>query len=186
MCCILQVHTLNYLTILMRANNSYSKMLEPYAPTVIHGLFYAFRTAPDAILIRKELIHATRYVISGPNKAAAFANYIEDVLDESTLMGHGLAAMDNLRPLALMTLCEILHHVRKIMSLEQLAKVVHLMGTYVVDRSLPFAAQSTCIRLLLNLVECLYQCFKRGESGLNAKVGTCCRLGRLSGGSVSW
>lgn len=56
-----------------------------------------------------------------------------------------------------MTFCEILHHVRKSFTLEQLATVVSYMACCVADRSLPFQSQSTCVRLSLNLVECLYQ-----------------------------
>lgn len=43
------------------------------------------------------------------------------------------------------------------------------MSAYVVDRSLPFASQSTCVRLSLNLVECLYQSFKRSDADMAAK-----------------
>jgi hypothetical protein len=56
-----------------------------------------------------------------------------------------------------MTFCEIVHHTRKSFSLEQLGGVVSYLACCVADRSLPFNTQSTCVRLSLNLVECLYQ-----------------------------
>lgn len=56
-----------------------------------------------------------------------------------------------------MTFCEIVHHTRKSFSLEQLGGVVSYLSCCVADRSLPFTTQSTCVRLSLNLVECLYQ-----------------------------
>lgn len=56
-----------------------------------------------------------------------------------------------------MTFCEILHHVRKSFTLQQLGVVVSYMACCVADGSLPFQSQSTCVRLSLNLVECLYQ-----------------------------
>jgi len=51
-----------------------------------------------------------------------------------TPQGAGLASMEALRPQAVMTLCEILHHCRKSLSLEQLGRVVRLMTAYIVDQ----------------------------------------------------
>jgi hypothetical protein len=42
--------------------------------------------------------------------------------------------MEALRPQAVMTLCEILHHCRKALTLEQLARVVRLMTGFIVDQ----------------------------------------------------
>jgi hypothetical protein len=36
-------------------------------------------------------------------------------------------------------------------------------------QSLPYASQSTCVRLSLNLVECLYTSFKRPDSDMATK-----------------
>ena len=190
--------------------------------------------------MRRDLVHVPRYVITGPNKGAAFVDCVDDVLDEATLVvrggvvfwsfglllhvffvlcglrrrrarrghargacfvqsfvqcvvgltsldeatqmvvrtgffcacrvpmfhtlaplqfqqaprrkppplnrkpphprtaaappqGAGLASMEALRPQAVMTLCEILHHCRKSLSLEQLGRVVRLMTAFVVD-----------------------------------------------------
>lgn len=69
--------------------------------------------------------------------------------------------MEALRPQAVMTLCEVLHHCRKALPLDQLSRVVALTTSLVADASLPYASQSTCVRLTLNLVECLYAAFKR-------------------------
>ena len=44
------------------------------------------------------------------------------------------------------------------------------MSAHIVDRSLPYSSQSTCVRLSLNLVECLYQSFKRSDSDMNGKI----------------
>jgi hypothetical protein len=42
--------------------------------------------------------------------------------------------MEALRSQAVMTLCEILHHCRKSLSLDQLGRVVRLMTAFVVDQ----------------------------------------------------
>lgn len=52
----------------------------------------------------------------------------------SNTQGVGLASMETLRPQSVMMLCEILHHCRKSLSLEQLGRVVRLMTTYIVDQ----------------------------------------------------
>jgi hypothetical protein len=53
--------------------------------------------------------------------------------------------------------CEICHNVRKSFTLDQLAQVVSFMACTIADRAQMYNNQSTCVRLSLNLVECLYQ-----------------------------
>jgi hypothetical protein len=53
--------------------------------------------------------------------------------------------------------CEICHNVRKSFNLQQLAQVVSFMACTIAERSQYYQNQSTCVRLSLNLVECLYQ-----------------------------
>lgn len=53
--------------------------------------------------------------------------------------------------------CEICHNVRKSFHLQQLAQVVSFMACSIADRAQMYHNQSTCVRLSLNLVECLYQ-----------------------------
>ena len=64
-------------------------------------------------------------MIMGPNKGACFQDRIDDLLDDSTFLGVGLASMESqsVRPLAMITLCEILHQLRKSLTLPQLEKV---------------------------------------------------------------
>jgi hypothetical protein len=48
-------------------------------------------------------------------------------------------------------------------------------------QSLPYQSQSTCIRLSLNLVECLYTAFKKSESDLETKRQAQVRAARRAG-----
>lgn len=49
---------------------------------------------------RRELLAATRYVLTGPHKGACFSSVIGDVLQEGVLLGSSMASMDTLKPLA--------------------------------------------------------------------------------------
>lgn len=62
--------------------------------------------------------------------------------------------------------CEICHNVRKSFALSQLAQVVSFMACTIADRAQMYNNQSTCVRLSLNLVECLYQVAADGMCGL--------------------
>jgi hypothetical protein len=74
--------------------------LEPHVNGVCSALFYLFRSAPDSIAVRRELLAATRYVLTGPQKSACFAGVIDDVLAEGVLLGSSMASMEALRPLS--------------------------------------------------------------------------------------
>jgi hypothetical protein len=92
-----QVRTLNFLTMMMR---NFPAELEPHMNGVCSALFYLFRSAPDSIAVRRELLAATRYVLTGPQKSACFAGVIDDVLAEGVLLGSSMASMEALRPLS--------------------------------------------------------------------------------------
>ncbi len=95
--CILQSRALTFLTQTMR---SYPPDADAHSQAVCSAIFYLFKTAPDSISIRRELLSATRYMLSGPYKAVCFQQVIPDVLQEGVLLGSNLASMETLRPLA--------------------------------------------------------------------------------------
>ncbi|CAE7928359.1 Nipped-A, partial [Symbiodinium sp. KB8] len=66
---------------------------------------------------------------------------------------HTVAA---LRPLAFSTVADLVHHVRDRLHLSHLPKIVHLFSRNVHDPTLPLSVQITCLRLLLNLVDIIY------------------------------
>lgn len=79
---------------------SYPADAEQHSQAVCSAIFYLFKTAPDSISIRRELLSSTRYMLSGPYKAVCFLTVISDVLQEGVLLGSHLASMETLRPLA--------------------------------------------------------------------------------------
>ena len=57
-----------------------------------------------------------------------------------------------LRPLAYSLLAELIHHLRDDLSFAQLSQIVYLFSRNVHDASLHLSVQTTCVRLMLNLV----------------------------------
>jgi transformation/transcription domain-associated protein len=103
---------------------------------------------------------ATRHVIATDFRKG-FHPYVATLLDEEVLVGTGRACYQALRPLAYSLLAELVHHVRTDLNVQQLSRVIYLFSRNVHDSSLPLSVQATCVRLMLNLVECIYQ--RRGE-----------------------
>jgi transformation/transcription domain-associated protein len=136
------------------------------------------RTTQDAVGVRRELLAAMRGMVAGPNKACLL-DIVDVLLDDNPMLPNHLASMDVLRPVSVMTVCEILHVLRKQLTLHQLGRVVDMLWSYVMDHSLPYGSQATCVRLVLNLVECLYQSFKHADADMEAKVAAQQLLSRI-------
>ena len=69
-----------------------------------------------------------------------------------------------LRPLAYSTLADLVHHVRRTLTLEQLSKVIHSFSRNIHDPTLPITIQTTSVRLLLNLVDSTFHNDNRDDS----------------------
>jgi hypothetical protein len=76
------------------------------------------------------------------------------------LVGTGRSCYETLRPLAYSLLAELIHHVRIDLSLQQLSRIIYLFSKNVHDHSLPLSVQTTCVRLMLNLVRSPFQGFR--------------------------
>lgn len=61
---------------------------------------------------------------------------MEKLFDEDILLGRGWTTHESLRPLAYSTLADLVHHVRKQLSLTDLAKAAYLFSKNVHDDSL--------------------------------------------------
>ncbi|KAI9160936.1 hypothetical protein LWI28_012903 [Acer negundo] len=73
------------------------------------------------------------------------------------LVGTGRACFETLRPLAYSLLAEIVHHVRGDLSLSQLSRIIYLFSSNMHDASLSLSIHTTCARLMLNLVEPIFE-----------------------------
>jgi transformation/transcription domain-associated protein len=91
---------------------------------------------------------------------------VDVLLQDGVLAGEGPACREALHPLAYSLLAELVHHVRKELSTAQLGRVIYIFSCNVSDASLPIGVQTTCVRLMINLVETLYS-RRSADGGVN-------------------
>ncbi|QFZ30488.1 putative transcription-associated protein [Clavispora lusitaniae] len=101
---------------------------------------------------RKELLHATRHILSTPFRSH-FVPKIEFLFDEKILIGHGLTSFETLRPLAYSTVADFIHNVRNELTPKQIWSTVQIYCDLLKDDSLALTVQIMSAKLLLNLVE---------------------------------
>lgn len=101
---------------------------------------------------RKELLHATRHILSTPFRSQ-FIPKIELLFDEKILIGHGLTSFETLRPLAYSTVADFIHNVRNELTPQQIWSTVQIYCDLLKDDSLALTVQIMSAKLLLNLVE---------------------------------
>lgn len=101
---------------------------------------------------RKELLHATRHILSTPFRTQ-FIPKIEFLFDEKILIGHGLTSFETLRPLAYSTVADFIHNVRNELTPKQIWSTVQIYCDLLKDDSLALTVQIMSAKLLLNLVE---------------------------------
>lgn len=101
---------------------------------------------------RKELLHATRHILSTPFRTQ-FVSKIELLFDEKVLIGHGLTSYETLRPLAYSTVADFIHNVRNELTPKQIWLTVQIYCDLLKDDSLALTVQIMSAKLLLNLVE---------------------------------
>lgn len=76
---------------------------------------------------------------------------MDKLFDEDLLLGRGWTTHESLRPLAYSTLADLVHHVRQHLTINVLAKAVHLFSKNVHDESLPTSIQVSPVAYHLTL-----------------------------------
>ncbi|KAK1296404.1 hypothetical protein QJS10_CPB15g00503 [Acorus calamus] len=147
-----QVKTVSFLTYLLK---SYADYIRPHEDNICKSIVNLLVTCPDSVSIRKELLVALKHVLGTDFKRGLFP-LIDTLLEERVLVGTGRACIESLRPLAYSLLAEIVHHVRGDLSLAQLSRIIYLFSRNMHDSSLSLGIHTTCARLMLNLVEPIY------------------------------
>ncbi|KAF6164802.1 hypothetical protein GIB67_015980 [Kingdonia uniflora] len=148
-----QVKTVSFLTYLLKSVADY---IRPHEESICKSIVNLLVTCPDSVSIRKELLVALKHVLGTDFKRGLFP-LIDTLLEERVLVGTGRACFETLRPLAYSLLAEIVHHVRGDLSLSQLSRIIYLFSSNMHDASLPLGIHTTCARLMLNLVEPIFE-----------------------------
>ncbi|XP_074572437.1 uncharacterized protein LOC141828947 isoform X1 [Curcuma longa] len=147
-----QVKTLSFLTYLLKTHADY---IRPHEENICKSIVNLLVTCPDSVSIRKEMLIALKHVLSSDIRRGLFP-LIDTLLDERVLIGTGRVCIETLRPLAYSLLAEMVHYVRGELSLAQLSRIIYLFSRNMHDSSLTIVIHTTCARLMLNLVEPIY------------------------------
>lgn len=145
-----QVKTVSFLAYLLKQSPEHVKIDHMSIPRSVVKLLQA--CPGDCVAIRKELLVATRLILSSSFRQGFF-DQIDLLLDERVLVGTGRSARDNLRPLAYAFLIELIHCVRVNLSIAQLHKIIYMFSTNIHDPKFSYVLQTSSVRLLMNLIE---------------------------------
>ncbi|CAI9110926.1 OLC1v1011036C1 [Oldenlandia corymbosa var. corymbosa] len=148
-----QVKTVSFLTYLLK---SFADYIRQHEESICRSIVNLLETCSDSVSIRKELLVALKHVLGTDFKRGLFP-LIDTLLEERVLVGTGRACFESLRPLAYSLLAEIVHHVRADLSLPQLSRIIYLFSSNMHDASLSLSIHTTCARLMLNLVEPIFE-----------------------------
>ena len=149
-----QVKMVSFVTYLLRG---FSEAILPHQQAISQSIVDLLKSCPDNVATRKELLVATRHVLSAPDFRREFYAHIDALLDEKVLVGGGRACYDSLRPLAYSFLAELVHHMRLELNLVQIRRIIYMFSKNVQDATLPVSIQMTCVRLMHHLVESIFR-----------------------------
>lgn len=145
-----QVKTVTFLVYLLKQDPTLMNFDETRIPQSVVQLLKA--CPGNAFNIRRELLVATRHMLSSPFRKGFFSR-IDALLDERVIAGTSRASTEVLRPIGYQFLAELIHGVRFDLQLHQLNRIISMFSTNLHDPSLTLALQTNACRLLLNLVE---------------------------------
>ncbi|CAI2169805.1 6786_t:CDS:10 [Funneliformis geosporum] len=151
---VTQVKTMSFLAYVLRAYKEKLSKFQDLIPDFVIRLLQD--CPPEASATRKELLVATRHILSTEFRDA-FINKIDILLDEKVLVGTGVT------PIAYSMLADLVHHVRNKLTPMQLSKTVYMYSRNLHDPTLAAGIQTMCSKLLLNLTECIVNIPKRDD-----------------------
>lgn len=163
-----QVKTLSFLTYLLRG---FAQDMRVYEERLASNVVALMQTCPrEALSTRKELLVATRHILATAFRKGFFV-HMDKLLDDRVLMGHRFSC-ESLHPLGYSTLADLVHHVRALLSVKQLSRVIYMFSRVLHDSSLnlPMSIQITAVRLLLNLVDIIFHS-KSSQPTTDPQVG---------------
>eukprot|EP01133_Synstelium_polycarpum_P011916 gene11916-13884_t len=145
-----QVKTLSFLAYILK---QYMEQIRPFADVFPKHVIQLLQNCPSQSSgIRKELLIATRYILSSDLKLK-FIGYLDQLLDERVLIGASRTSFETLRFIAYSSLADFIHHMRAELTLVQIAKVVTLYSKHLHDPTNPFGIQTISAKLLISIVE---------------------------------
>ncbi|XP_041478426.1 transformation/transcription domain-associated protein-like isoform X1 [Lytechinus variegatus] len=133
-----QIKTLSFLAYIIKI---YQDLVNSYAPQMVKGMLGLFGNCPSEVAhLRKELLIAARHIL-GTDLRNKFVPSIDKLFEEHVLVGSGWTSKESLRPLAYITLADLVHHVMQQIPLQHLSMAVCLFSKNVYKESFPCSIQ---------------------------------------------
>jgi transformation/transcription domain-associated protein len=147
-----QVKTLSFLAYILR---SYAPALKAYQDIIPSFIIQLLQNCPpEACSTRKELLVATRHILSTEFRQA-FIPYLQKLLEPKILLGTGLTVIEALRPLAYSLLADFIHHARMELPLNLIQLTIKVYSANIYDSTISWSIQTMSAKLLVNLVDCI-------------------------------
>ena len=126
---------------------------ENFLPTLPPIIIRLLKDCPREMSgVRKKLLIAIRYFINFCSREI-FVEYINELLEELTLIGDGLTTHELDRPLAYSILADLIHHVRDTLEPPQIRKTVEVYAKNLQDNFPGTCFQTMSARLLFSMAE---------------------------------
>lgn len=141
----------------MRAYKEEIKPHKENIPKIVCELL--LRCPNESISSRKELLVIMRHMIDSQHQDLRphFLGFIDQLLDDTALLGTSRTSYETLRPLAYSTLADLIHHVRSKLDLPQITKTVTFYTRIMYDPTLALSIQTMSAKLLVHLVESIFK-----------------------------
>lgn len=149
-----QAKTLSFLTYLLR---SFSNDLKPYEERLANNVVSLMAICPhESVATRKELLVATRHLLNSDFRKGFF-RHVDTLFDERVIIGSRFyTESSTLRPLGYTTLSDLVQHVRNILTMPQMARVVGIFARVLHDSTLPMSTLYIAVRTLLSVVDIIF------------------------------
>ncbi|RNA26929.1 transformation transcription domain-associated [Brachionus plicatilis] len=126
--------------------------LKNNADLFVKGILDLFKTCPaELVSVRKDLLAISRHIIS-ENKMK-FLPHLSELFDENLFCSNGYAASESLKSSACSVLTDLVHHIRKELSSQDLCKAIQYFLKGIHDPLLNSNLQQMCYRVLISLTE---------------------------------
>ena len=156
-----QVKTLGLIgTFLARLRGG--EILKPFDQAIAKSCVRLLKSIPvDNIYLRRDLILGIRaYIQHSPEAAGWFVPFVDDLFDDAIVVGIGKSAYEILRPVVVSTLADfanlIVRSPNHVPTGEKLKKIFAYFCSCMSDSELPISSQFTSARIILNIIDQLY------------------------------
>ena len=102
---------------------------------------------------RRELILNVRSCFHSPDLCVAFVPLLDELFDDSVMVGVGRGGYDVLRPIVVSALADFANAVKDKLPMDKLKRVLAYFCGCMADADLPVSAQFTSARIVLNVVD---------------------------------